>query len=275
MSRISAGVSLAFVLLVFTTDSKVEAHRRDDVSELNRKIGEWVISYPGGEILLVGHGSNTIVSWHSGLPDGDFEIRSITIRDCGEEVRKLSPERLQQIKNLTSLTDLSIANRYLPTDALEIICQMSNLESLWYNGPLESLKCFETLDKLEFLDISGSELKDGLSGIEKLESLETFRAVDGDIGDTDVVLLEKAKLLMTLNLSGTHITDDGLKAIASLPMLHYLTIRNTQISDAGLRHLHHHPTLRNVFAKNTKVSPESAVILQQSLGRGANVRIDR
>lgn len=108
------------------------------------------------------------------------------------------------------------------------------------------------------------------------------------IHDADLALLEPlAPALVTLNISGTAITDAGLERVGSLPNLRALDAARTNITDEGIAHLrelaklerlnlHESPitdeavgtlaalsSLRQVFLWRTKVSEQGVEQLRQ------------
>lgn len=238
----------------------------------SRQIAEWVISYPGGEILLVGSDDNLVISGRTGLPEYDFEIRAIDIRDCNEKVREITSEELRRLGSLPSLKGLGIDRRYLPANALKIIGEMKNLEALSFNGEITSLEVLGGLKQLEFLDISGSNVGDeGLRGVDQLQSLNTLNVAECAIGDTALRSIAELHRLIFLDLSGTGVSDEGIAMVSQLPRLQYVRLRRTGVSDDGLQLLENHPTLRNVYAKDSRVSEKGAETLRRTLRKGAVV----
>ena len=60
---------------------------------------------------------------------------------------------------------------------------------------------------------------------------------DEGLKNADMPLLSKLKSLKSLNLMGTEITDEGLKAIGDLKNLERLNLKSCWIEGHGLRHL--------------------------------------
>jgi len=73
--------------------------------------------------------------------------------------------------------------------------------------------------------------------------------------DQQIDLLSKvAPQLYDLNLAGTKVTDDGLKALDKMTNLHRLHLEKTAITDAGLSHLKNLSNLEYLNLYNTSVS---------------------
>jgi Leucine-rich repeat (LRR) protein len=72
--------------------------------------------------------------------------------------------------------------------------------------------------------------------------------------------------LERLSLSGTRVTNKGLKDLAGLTELKKLSVANTKITEAGLTHLEGMKSLRelNVFG-SPNVSKKAAEALQKKL----------
>lgn len=106
------------------------------------------------------------------------------------------------------------------------------------------------------------------------------------IADSDLALLGGLEsTLVSLNLSGTSVTDEGMGALARFPRLERLHLARTAISDAGVERLAplqslaylnlygtdvtdrtlvvaaNHPKLEQLYVWNTGVSPQAAALL--------------
>lgn len=125
-----------------------------------------------------------------------------------------------------------------------------------------------------------------------------FRAEAENIGDSQLELLNPvAEQLAWLNLSGTRITDEGLRGfekfenlsrlhldqtavsdaglahLTDLGRLEYLNLyANENITDAGIEHLKQMESLRRLYLWQTKVTDEGATELQEAL---PELQIDR
>ena len=89
----------------------------------------------------------------------------------------------------------------------------------------------------------------------------------GDKALSYVAALSKPEALRMLDLSGTQVTDEGLKKVEGLKGLETLDISNTDITDKGLKHLEKLPNLRDLRIGDTKVTNEGLADLVASLPR--------
>lgn len=80
-----------------------------------------------------------------------------------------------------------------------------------------------------------------------------------EFGDAELERLCKFAKPERLNLMGTAVTDEGLKAVAQVEQLEYLNLRNTAISDAGVKHLTRLRHLRELDLSGTHITDDSAV----------------
>ena len=75
--------------------------------------------------------------------------------------------------------------------------------------------------------------------------------------DKSLLILQSDRRLVDLNLSGTGISDEGVKNIADLPLLTTLDISNNlKITDAGLKHLTSLPKLHSLTIGVTKITDQ-------------------
>jgi hypothetical protein len=84
--------------------------------------------------------------------------------------------------------------------------------------------------------------------------------------------LAPLKKLSSLNLSGTPVTNDGLKHLAVLEALSRLDLHETKVTDAGLKQLAGFKGLTFLNLQGAKVTREAAAELRRALPR---CRIDR
>ncbi len=100
----------------------------------------------------------------------------------------LRPTRRQDLAAIGGMTGLE--QLYLwadePTEDLRVLSELTDLRQLFIDMPLASLSGLETLTKLEYLDVRGSELLDpaplgGLAALEQLNTVGLDTAALGDI----------------------------------------------------------------------------------------------
>ncbi len=71
--------------------------------------------------------------------------------------------------------------------------------------------------------------------------------------------------VMTVRLSGSKVTDDGLKHLRVLTRLKNLALNNTKITDVGLEHLKGMASLRELNLRNTMITDEGVKKLKEAL----------
>ena len=83
-----------------------------------------------------------------------------------------------------------------------------------------------------------------------------FHLSDKDITDASLASLKEVGSLVTLNLRGTKVTDDGLKHVGELKTLKKLHLEKTEIGDAGVAHLAGLENLEYLNLYGTRVTDE-------------------
>ena len=120
-------------------------------------------------------------------------------------------------------------------------------------------------EHLTGLSLYGGEITDaGLAIIAKIPSIETLNLnqVGGGITDAGLVsLVQGLPNLRVLGLSGSSITDDGLRSIATLKHLNQLVLERTAIGNEGLAHLRNLPELEYLKLAGTQVTDDGLVHL--------------
>jgi internalin A len=103
-----------------------------------------------------------------------------------------------------------------------------------------------------------------LRRIARLNDLESLDLSHSAIDDRQLALLAPlAARLRELTLSGTNVTDAGLKELARFHELDYLELTNTRITDAGLAHLKSLAVLRTLHLDLTDVTDAALLTLAQ------------
>ena len=150
----------------------------------------------------------------------------------------LSPAGFALVERLRKLTELDLPADGLDDAALGSLNSLAELKSLTLKGGDFSGTGFggsvptRPLAKLERLDVSGSHFDD--AGCIRLARF--------------------CPKLATLTLSGTQVTDVGLKPLAKLPNLWNLNLNRTALSDAGLDVLRQFTRLSSVRTTHTRVT---------------------
>jgi beta-lactamase regulating signal transducer with metallopeptidase domain/Leucine-rich repeat (LRR) protein len=171
------------------------------------------------------------------------ELRELRLGGAG----MLSPAGFALVERLRALVELDLPGDGLDDNALGSLGSLTELKNLTLRGGDFSGTGFggtgfvgtvptRPLAKLEWLDVSGSQLND--AGC--------------------IRLAQFCPKLETLTLSGTQVTDAGLKPLARLPNLADLNLNRTAISDPGPNVLQQFPRMRWVPATRTLVTEARA-----------------
>ncbi|MGL6074206.1 MAG: hypothetical protein ACRC8S_08595 [Fimbriiglobus sp.] len=101
-------------------------------------------------------------------------------------------------------------------------------------------------------------------------SLTTLNLSETDVGDPSVAWLRASCASLThLDLTGTQITDRGMKCLARMPNLQELLVDGTAITEAGLVAWHGAGRLRCLSVRKTAVSLDALDLLKSSLPNAA------
>ena len=134
---------------------------------------------------------------------------------------------LVPIQSLENLTALSIQNATMDTETLQVILSRTNIKTLTLrNCALTSLRGFEALTNLTYLDVSQNILTDitPLSGLTALEVLSINNSAV-----VDLTALQNLTALRQLDLSFNSIQN--VTPLTTLAALQELNLSNNQISD--------------------------------------------
>lgn len=85
------------------------------------------------------------------------------------------------------------------------------------------------------------------------------------VTDADLRALGKLPSLKTMKLSRTKVTDAGLKWVARYKALENLDLQGTQVTDKGLTRLASLPELKDLNLCDTKVTDEGVAKLEKAL----------
>ena len=104
-----------------------------------------------------------------------------------------------------------------------------------------------------------------LAVLATLKELLSLNLGGTDVTDEGLVHLASLTSLRRLHLEKTKVSDDGLARLAKLENLSYLNLYQTGVTDSGLTHLEGLKNLKNLYLWQTKVTPDGASDLQQAL----------
>ena len=107
-----------------------------------------------------------------------------------------------------------------------------------------------------------------LKRLSVLHSLEELYLSEVQVGDSRLEHLAGLPNLQVLTLSGTLVTDKGMRSIGELASLQELSLTDTRIGGEGLKHLHSLTNLKRLWLHETRVDDAGL----KSLRRLVNLR---
>ena len=110
----------------------------------------------------------------------------------------------------------------------------------------------------------------GLGDLGELTMLSLENTASSNDGLAEVATHQPT--LQTLFLSGTKLTDDGLKQLARMQNLSRLDLASCDIHDSGMEHLQSLPSLRAVGLRSTRVSDTGLYDLIEALRHNAVIQ---
>lgn len=184
---------------------------------------------------------------------------------------------LVYLEGLTNLQKLNLDYTGLTDAGLSHLNGLSTLKALALGNTAvtdKGMAHLSQLHQLRRLSLDGTEVGDGvlrqLGGVMKNlralnlsgtnitdQGLRAFRPTDVE-GSTTKNEQSGAGNLSYLNLRDTQITDAGLPHLRELPNLEYLILSGTDITDKGLKHLGALPSLKHVFVRDSAVTARAA-----------------
>ena len=157
--------------------------------------------------------------------------------NIGDSIR-ITDEGLQHLASLGRLRSFSVVGTRIRGKGFAALAQIPSLLSISINrcraideSLAEGLEAFKNHKAISYLSI-------------------TFCRVPQDVPEA----ISRISSLQRLYLSGTTITDDGLKPLSALPNLQHLDVDFTRVSDSGVRYLTKCPQLQILYVKNTEIS---------------------
>ena len=82
---------------------------------------------------------------------------------------------------------------------------------------------------------------------------------DRPIEDGDIALIYGYRNIEWLDLSRTHITDNGLKSLRRLPKLRFVALEGTRMSDVGLLDLTRHDAVECLLVGDNNITDDGVV----------------
>jgi hypothetical protein len=132
---------------------------------------------------------------------------------------------------------------------------------------------FETLTKLQWLDLDHTEVSDaGLAHLARLQELDRLMLRHTKITDDGLIHLAGLRKVRSLWLGYCQITDDGLRHLTWQTHLQTLDLEHIQVTDAGLVHLVQLSGLKQLHLAGNKVTKQGIRELESAL---PNAQINR
>ncbi len=175
----------------------------------------------------------------------------------------------RRFSDLRSLRQLSIKDASIATDVAEAIGNVAGLRCLSLAGSEfdnGSLSVLNRLPELHTLDLSRTRTAAGLLRSLKLTSIQTLELNGCPWVNDDLLLhLQAYSTLQSLELSGTQITDEGVRLLLKLPDLRWLNLSDCgAIGTESLSMLSGVPSLRHLNISGHNLSVEAAFRFQKS-----------
>jgi serine/threonine protein kinase len=218
----------------------------------DRQVAIWVLS-TGGNVGIIKRSG--LIGTINDLPEGTWEVNNITVGNK----KKVGDTDLQQLKALTKLTSLTLANTQVSDAGLEHLKTLPVLSWLNLRGTQvgnAGMKHLAALPNLTYLLLGSTKVGD--AGLEYLKpvlprllSLELFTT---QVSDAGLVHLETASQLKGLNLSCKNVSDAGLKHLKTLTSLESLALSGSAVTGTGLEHLNALPELKRLELRATGVN---------------------
>ncbi|TWT99579.1 Thiol-disulfide oxidoreductase ResA [Botrimarina colliarenosi] len=218
-----------------------------------------------------------------GLPLNDDDVRRLSrltgLRGLEIGGAKVTSKGLASLRQLTALQYLQVANTAIGDEGMANLASLPQLESVLLYATQVTDKGLIALAKsksLKAVYLGQTAITDmgvgalcervGLKALSVLAGNPEFRGEEPCPAITDAVveaLLTQASL-EHLDLSGSEITDDGLRRLSEgLPAMRRLVIDHTKVTAKGVRHVANFKALENLRCYGIEVGDESAKSMSQ------------
>ena len=176
--------------------------------------------------------------------------------------RKYEPPA-RRFSDLRSLRQLSIEDASIATDVAAAVGDVDALRTLSLAGSEfenASLSVLDRLSHLHTLDLSRTQTAAGLLRSLRLTSIQTLKLNDCPWVDDDLVRhLQTYATLQMLELSGTQITDEGVRLLLKLPDLQWLNLSDCEgVGTESLTAISSVSSLRGLVMSGNNLSVEAA-----------------
>jgi hypothetical protein len=171
---------------------------------------------------------------------GENFFAAVTIANFGG-MRSARESSLVRIEAMPDLVELNMP-----------LCDLSD----------QGLVHLQGLTKLRELNLSGTNVGDGIVCLSKLRDLRELHLHGTQVGDVGAAGLAALVNLEDLDLGYTRVTDAGLKNLAGLTQLRKLTLTDTSAGDEGMEAIARLENLRTLDLNGTRIGNAGVAKLQ-------------
>jgi hypothetical protein len=137
---------------------------------------------------------------------------------------------------------------------LELFPNLTTLRMQMCDVSDKDLATIQALKKLRTLDLTGTNVADGVGCLAELHDLESLDLHGTHVGDVGAARLAKLTMLVHLDLGYTKITNEGLRSVSKLVNLRDLDLSNTSIDDEGMAALAELHELKTLDLSETPIT---------------------
>lgn len=231
----------------------------------DRAAAEWALAL-GGKVRALEPNKESYDVWHpAGLPSTEFRVEGISL----DNVAAVTDTSIAQVRELTALRDLSIANTAITDTGLVYLKSLTTLRTLNVQGCKLSDKALETLSARTELAtlLAGGNLTDtGLRSLHPLSKLTSASfTADGPTGSGLDSLIKFSPNLGTLLTENFKVNDNDVGSLKSLGNLRVLGLINAPLTDGCVDKLSELKNLTQLILQGTQVSADGLRRLQAAL----------
>ncbi|MDB5386931.1 MAG: hypothetical protein JWM11_2577 [Planctomycetaceae bacterium] len=195
----------------------------------------------------------------------DDELRNlseaISLRDLNLSGTGITDAGLRYLSNLTELEALGLEELDLNGEGLHDLVSLSRLTSIGFGGDRnlrgKGFAALSQFKELRALFLHGVPFdNDACQHIRNLANLQLLDIVGSKVNDEGLKAIAAITSLNDLALSNTNVTDAGLQQLKSLQGLGILRLGGTRITNAGLKVISELPSLHTLDIWGTDISDE-------------------
>ncbi|KAG6771359.1 hypothetical protein POTOM_022710 [Populus tomentosa] len=219
-------------------------------------------SMPGNQVyavLVLKHASDICWVLSSGLPLKSLELSDTIVGSSG----------LRHLSGITHLENLNLSFTLVTDGGLRKLSGLTSLRSLNLDARQitdAGLTALTSLTGLTRLDLFGARITDsGTNCLKYFKNLKSLEICGGGLTDAGVKNIKDLVHLTVLNLSqNTNLTDKTLELISGLTELVSLNVSNSLITNEGLCYLKPLKNLRALSLESCKVTASEIKKLQST-----------